>query len=397
MGKQLGNYPYGTHNKIPVAKQHGGKVRWALGHHAPDLRAAEAAQKAKRFKELNHFQQLVPRGRLHVKELVFPSQPVVFRDSVFVVGKKIQLPVAGQVFQKMGDVPEVFTGVIHPGHDRQAQDEVSFPFQAVVGRLADVVQYLTIRAPREFFVNRRIGMFNIDKGQVGVCENGSKVCPSSESTGLNSRVDELIPALLQDVGGKGGLHQDFTPGEGYSSASSPVEDAVLFHLLHNFLCRHRRTAHLPGSHRADPAADPTVGAPFKVAPDFSFFIQKKGLLRAGRQTGLAGDTPVLEIDEAGLRRLAERAAAPQTSERATLEKDHRANARPVLQHIFGSVENGPPPPGWSIPIYPSRLHGVKLFFHLRQPGYPFFTAEHAENAEANYSKDKIQRSQIFIE
>jgi hypothetical protein len=123
-------------------------------------------------------------------------------------------------------------------------------------------------------------------------------------------MDELIPAPAQDVGGEGGLHQDFTPGKGHSSASSPVKDAVFFHLLQNLLHGHRRTAYFPSSRRADLGTSPAVGAPFKVASDFSLFILKKGLVRAGRQTGSAGYALILEIDEAWLRRLTERAAAP---------------------------------------------------------------------------------------
>jgi hypothetical protein len=82
---------------------------------------------------------------------------------------------------------------------------------------------------------------------------------------------------------------------------------------------------------------------------------------------------MLEIDQAGLRRLTERAAAPQASERAALEKHHRANARPVFEHIFGGVENGSPPPRRSIRIFPARLHGVMFFSRVRQPGRPFST------------------------
>jgi hypothetical protein len=99
-----------------------------------------------------------------------------------------------------------------------------------------------------------------------------------------------------------------------------------------------------------------MGAPLKIARDLSFFVQGQCLVRAGLQARLTRDALVGEIDYASLRRLAKGAAAPYAAEGTALEKDHRADARSIFQHVFGEVENDSPLAGRLAGISDGRLH-----------------------------------------
>jgi len=196
---------------------------------------------------------------------------------------------------------------------------------------------LFVAASGEFPVPGAVGVFEVVEKAVGPRQNPFEGAPGDLAAGVHRGVDRLLFQQLEQFGSEIGLEQRLAAGEGDSAAGNRVEHAVLQHRGHGFFLRQFPPVEFQRVEEAGVGAFPAGVATFAV--EFVSAVRRDPV--AGTDGGARSAAGASFPKESELRPGVDalRVVAPETVQRAPLEKQRGADSRAVMDGKVFDVAN----------------------------------------------------------
>ena len=285
------------------------------------------------------------------------------------VGQQMHRDVRPQRRGKGPDGGHIFRAVVAPrdGGDPQNQR----PSQVIVD-VPDVRKNAPIRHTRQTPMHRAVHVLDIQQRQIHMWKYAVNDRPLGIAAALDRGVDPGRLRPGQQALRKIRMRQRLAAGERHAAAGGVIENCVPLHSLQRGLRRHQVSRDLPGLRKTAGNAGTAVRTDIAVRHGHGSAaapLKRNGPPRACRGAFSAAGTLLFIGHQLGPCALRLGIGAPDTSQRAPLDKDGAPDPRPVVNAVGLNVEH-----------HGRCLHGIMLL-HLissRCPRLPGAEYAHTE-------------------